>query len=63
MAIKLGARVKGQMKQMELMMEGLPRVWRSVSWYSRVNASGTDKVGRYEAWLRFHDGLGNGGEL
>lgn len=48
--------------QLEFVMEGLPRVWREISWYSRVSASGADKVVRYEVWLRFVAGLGNGGE-
>lgn len=48
--------------QMEFAMEGLPRVWRPIGWYSVVNASGSDKAGVYSAWLKWVDGLGNGGK-
>lgn len=47
--------------QLEFVMEGLPRVWRAISWYSVVNASGSAKASTYGAWLKFVDGLGNGG--
>jgi hypothetical protein len=48
--------------QLEFVMEGLPRVWRGISWYSVVNASGSDRVvTSYRSWLKWVDGLGNGG--
>jgi hypothetical protein len=47
--------------QTEFVMEGMPRVWRVTSRYSRVTSAGLTKVGSYTSWLRWADGLGNGG--
>lgn len=62
MAIKLQV-TKGQ--KMQMTFEAIMgRAWRSVS---RLNLCVKGRVAsesyRYEAWLSFHDGLGNGGAL
>jgi hypothetical protein len=50
--------------QMEMVCEFMPKRWLAVSWYSRVTASGGDKaVQSYEGWLRWCEGLGNGGAV
>ena len=57
-------RTNGMTKQLEFVMEGLPRVWGKVtSWNVCQAKTVKTDAWRLERWLRWADGLGNGGEL